>query len=48
MASKASTGVAWKPEPVVKGTSIGRGTIKMASMNKHKKRSYKPYRGQGK
>lgn len=31
----------------VKGTSIGNGKLKTASMNKHKKRSYKRYRGQG-
>ena len=30
-----------------KGTSIGRRNIKMASMNKASKRSYKKYRGQG-
>ena len=35
-------------EHVQKRTSIGRGRLKMASMNKHKKRSYKPYVGQGK
>ena len=34
-------------EPVKKGTSIGRNPIK-STMNKHKKRSYKKYRGQGK
>ncbi len=32
----------------VKGTSIGRGRIKTSSMNKHKRRGYKKYRGQGK
>ena len=31
-----------------KRTSIGDGKIKMSSMNKNKKRSYKKYRGQGK
>ena len=30
-----------------KGTSIGRGKIKFSTMNKHKKRSFKKYRGQG-
>ena len=30
-----------------KRTSIGRGKVKKASMNKHKKRSHKKYRGQG-
>ena len=36
-----------KIEPVVKGTSIGRGVTKTSSMNKSKRRSYKKYRGQG-
>jgi hypothetical protein len=31
-----------------KHTSIGRGLIKMSSMNKSKKASFKKYRGQGK
>ena len=30
-----------------KGTSQGLGNLKMSSMNKHKKRSFKKYRGQG-
>ena len=30
-----------------KGTSQGIGNIKSSSMNKHKKRSFKKYRGQG-
>lgn len=30
-----------------KGTSIGNGAIKLASMNKHQKRNFKSYRGQG-
>lgn len=34
-------------EPTKKGTSIGSGLVKRASMNKSKKRSYKKYRGQG-
>ena len=34
-------------EPVKKGTSIGKKP-KTSSMNKHKRRSYKKYRGQGK
>jgi|TARA_B100002019_G_C21240619_1_gene585332 hypothetical protein len=34
-------------EPVKKGTSIGRKPI-TSTMNKHKRRSYKKYRGQGK
>lgn len=46
MAKKTSTPA--HKEPVKKGTSIGRGLTKRASMNKSKKRSYKKYRGQGK
>lgn len=34
-------------ERIPKRTSIGRGRPKMSSMNKHKKASYKKYRGQG-
>lgn len=30
-----------------KRTSIGRGKVKMSSMNKSAKRSFKKYRGQG-
>ena len=30
-----------------KGTSQGLGNLKMSSMNKHKKRTFKKYRGQG-
>jgi hypothetical protein len=30
-----------------KGTSQGIGNLKMSSMNKHKKRSFKKYKGQG-
>ncbi len=33
---------------VGKGTTIGHGLRKSSSLNKHKKRSYKAYRGQGK
>ena len=44
-----SIGTAWKPEPVHKKTAQGKrkSSIKMSSMNKHKKRSHKAYRGQG-
>lgn len=48
MASRSSAGMAWKPEPNNKGTSIGRKNIKLSSMNKNKKASFKKYRGQGK
>ena len=34
-------------EPTNKKTSIGRNNVKRASMNKHKKRGWKKYRGQG-
>jgi hypothetical protein len=29
------------------GTTIGLGKIKFSTMNKHKRRNYKKYRGQG-
>lgn len=47
--SAKTIGTAWKPEPVHKKTAQGKrkSSIKMSSMNKHKKRSHKPYRGQG-
>jgi len=32
---------------VVKKTTIGHGRISTSTMNKHKRRSFKPYRGQG-
>lgn len=47
MATAKTKDIAWKPEEFKKGTSIGRGTIKMQTMNKSKKRSFKAYRGQG-
>lgn len=34
-------------EPIHKRTSIGGKKPKMGSMNKHSRRSYKKYRGQG-
>ncbi len=34
-------------EHVVKKTTIGNGRISTSTMNKHKRRSYKKYRGQG-
>jgi hypothetical protein len=42
-------GSVWKPEPRPKKTSQGAkpSRIKRSSMNKSKKRSYKPTRGQG-
>ena len=40
------TFVAHESQP--KKTSIGNRRTKFSTMNKHKKRSYKKYRGQGK
>ena len=39
----------WKPEPYQKKTSQGgtKSQIKRSSMNKAKKRGYKPSKGQG-
>ena len=37
----------WKPEKNHKKTCIGKRNVKMSSMNKRKKASYKKYRGQG-
>ena len=34
-------------EPTTKRTSIGRGKVKTSKMNKHKRRGWKKYRGQG-
>ena len=34
-------------EKTFKRTSIGRGRVKTSTMNKHKRRSWKKYRGQG-
>jgi hypothetical protein len=47
MAKKAKSYITSIYEPTKKRTSIGRGKVKMASMNKHKKRSFKKYRRQG-
>tara|TARA_S200000501_G_scaffold173612_2_gene163495 strand:+ start:1621 stop:1764 length:144 start_codon:yes stop_codon:yes gene_type:complete len=46
MAKKAAT---YKREPIKKKTSQGgnKAMIKLSSMNKNKKSSYKVYRGQG-
>ena len=48
--AKVNTGAIWKPEKNKKKTSIGgtKTSIKLSSMNKNKKRSYKASRGQGK
>jgi len=48
MAKQRGIGTHTSIEPTNKATSIGNGNIKISSMNKHKKRSYKKYRGQGK
>lgn len=46
MAKKITTTVQ-KHEPIHKKTSQDTKNPKMASMNKHKKRGFKKYRGQG-
>jgi len=46
MAAKPSA-TSWKPERNMKKTSIGRRNVKLQTMNKSKKKSYKEYRGQG-
>jgi len=43
----ANSANALKKTSKPKRTSIGRGFISKSMMNKHKRRSYKPYRGQG-
>ena len=48
MSSKAVKEVKVERVKNNKGTSQGIGNIKMSSMNKHTKRSFKKYRGQGK
>jgi len=46
--ARSTTG-SWRPEPVIKKTSIGSGrAVKKSSMNKSKKASFKTYKGQGK
>ena len=47
--AKVNLGSVWKPSSKPKNTSQGRtnSRIKFSSMNKSKKRSYKPNRGQG-
>jgi hypothetical protein len=50
MAKSSSTGAGSKVSlnrTVGKGTTIGAGLRKSSTLNKHKKRSYKAYRGQG-
>lgn len=47
MAKPSKVGQPTRPEPTIKSTSIGRGMIKTSSMNKSKRRNFKPYRGQG-
>jgi len=48
MASKAIKEVKVERIKNNKKTSQGIGNLKMSSMNKHTKRSFKKYRGQGK
>ncbi len=48
MSRKApSSSAALKHVPIVTGTSQDIRHPKYSSMNKHKKRTFKPYRGQG-
>ena len=47
MAKRKAKTVSMVYEPTKKRTSMGRGKIKMSSMNKHKRRSYKAYNRQG-
>jgi len=47
MAGKAKGATAWHPEGNKKRTSIGK-SVRSFPKNKHKKRSWKKYRGQGK
>lgn len=51
MAKKQSSGTSGQKKilnsGIGKGTTIGHGLRKSSSMNKHKKRNYKAYRGQG-
>tara|TARA_B100001059_G_C17524149_1_gene422275 strand:+ start:200 stop:343 length:144 start_codon:yes stop_codon:yes gene_type:complete len=47
MATQRVDAPGWKLEKNQKKTSIGRRNVKMSSMNKKKKSSYKKYRGQG-
>lgn len=51
MAGKKGTGgalgIVVRPDRKPKGTSIGSGNFKRASLNKKKKANYKAYRGQG-
>ncbi len=49
MAKKMFTSFAYKePNPKKSSSSGNASMIKTASMNQHKRRSYKAYRGQGK
>ena len=45
--ARGAMGAVVRPDKRPKGTSIGDGHLKMASMNKRKKANFKKYRGQG-
>jgi len=45
--AKQSVGTVWRPIPVRKRTSIGQSPMSRPN-NKHKRRNWKRYRGQGK
>ena len=47
MARKAPSATVTKHDPIVTGTTQDTRRPKLSTMNKHKKRSFKPYRGQG-
>lgn len=48
MAKVSKEAIILKRIKINKKTSQGIGNIKFSSMNKHRKRGYKKYRGQGK
>ena len=48
MAKKARSFVVSIHEPMKVKTSIGNGRLSLTKMNKHKRRGFKKYRGQGK
>ena len=48
MARKAKGFVVAVHEPTKVKTSIGNGMLSLTKMNKHKRRGFKKYRGQGK
>lgn len=45
--AKTNLGMTWRPLPVSKRTSIGQSPLSRPT-NKHKRKNWKRYRGQGK